>query len=52
MFVSDLLFFTCLLSIFVLLTVLCLNEHLLPDPLHYEVIKTKIDYLLRENITR
>lgn len=51
MVVSDLLFFTCLLSIFVLLTLLYLNEHLLPDPYHYEVIKTKIDYLLRENST-
>ena len=49
MFVSDLLFFTCLLSLFVLLTLLYLNDHLLPDPLHYEVIKTKIDYLVRVN---
>ena len=51
MFVSDLLFFTSLLSMFVLLTLLYLNEHLLPDPLHHEVIKTKIDYLLRYNST-
>ena len=51
MFVSDLLFFTCLLSVFVLLTLLCLNEQLLPDPLHHEVLKTKIDYLLRVNTT-
>lgn len=49
MFVSDLLFFTCLLSIFVLLTLLYLNEHLLPDPFHYEVIKNKIDYLVSVN---
>jgi hypothetical protein len=51
MFVSDLLFFSCLLAIFVLLTLVYLNEHLLPDPLHHEVIKTKIDYLLRVNTT-